>query len=188
VVLQSIVFLLALSVSAVAQTTAAPDEKLISPSRPVASGKAPGMRAKLVKVTPEEKVYAVVFQRGDEAVSGLTDFAIANHIGDAHLTAIGALSGATLGWFDPAKKMYHRIPVTEQVEMVSLIGDIATFNGKPVLHMHAALARQGGSMVGGHVFELNVSPTLEVFLTANTAPLKKKADDATGLKLIDPTQ
>ena len=183
-------FLIACAVAATTNPSYAqsPDDLYISPSRPVPTGKAPGMRVKQIKDTPEEKVYAVIFSRGDEVLSGLTDFAIQHKIGDAHFTAIGAVSSATLAWLDLPKKIYHRIPVTEQVEVVSLIGDIATFNDKPVVHMHAVLGKPNGTTVGGHVFELNVNPTLEVFLTANTTSLKKKPDDASGMKLIDPTQ
>ncbi len=164
------------------------DDHFISPSRPVPTGKAPGMQVKLVKDTPGEKVYAVIFHKGDEALSGLTDFAIQHKVEDAHFTAIGAVSGATLAWLDVPKKVYHRIAVPEQVEVLSLIGDVATFNGKPVVHMHAVLGRSDGSTVGGHVFELNANPTLEVFVTVNNTPLRKKPDDASGMKLIDPTQ
>ena len=165
-----------------------PDDALISPSRPVPTGKAPGMQVKQVKDSPEEKVYALIFYKGDEALSGLTDFAISHNIQDAHFTGIGAISGATLAWLDPANKIYHRIPVNEQVEVLSLMGDIASFNGKPIVHMHAVLGRSNGSPVGGHVFELNVNPTLEVFMTVNAAPLKKRPDDASGMKVIDPKQ
>jgi uncharacterized protein len=166
----------------------AQDDLYISPSRPVPTGKAPNMKMKEIKNTPDEKVYSVIFAKGDEALSGLTDFAIQNKIGDAHFTAIGAVSSATLAWLDLPKKEYHRIPVTEQSEVVSLIGDVATFNGKPIVHIHAVLAKSNGSTIGGHVFELNVNPTLEVFVTANTTPLKKKPDDLSGMKLIDPKQ
>ncbi len=163
-------------------------DELISPSRPVPTGRAPGMQIKLVKDTPEEKVYVVIFHKGDEALSGLTDFAMQHAVQDAHFSAIGAVSGATLAWLDASKKIYHRIAVSEQVEVLSLIGDVATFNGKPVVHMHAVLGRSSGSTVGGHVFELNANPTLEVFVTVNRTPLKKRPDDASGMKLIDPTQ
>jgi predicted DNA-binding protein with PD1-like motif len=146
------------------------------------------MQSKLVKDTPGEKVYTVIFSKGDEALSGLTDFAIQHKVEDAHFTAIGAVSGATLAWLDPAGKIYHRIPVDQQVEVLSLVGDVATFSGKPVVHMHAVLGKPDGSTVGGHVFELRVNPTLEVFMTVNQTPLKKKPDDATGMKVIDPTQ
>jgi predicted DNA-binding protein with PD1-like motif len=164
------------------------DDRYISPTRPVPVGKAPAMKVKLVKDAPEEKVYAVIFSKGDDAMSGLTDFAIQNHIQDAHFTGIGAVSGATLAWLDPAAKIYHRIPVTQQVEVLSLVGDMTTFNGKPVVHMHAVLGKPDGATIGGHVFELDVNPTLEVIVTVNTVPLKRKLDDASGMKVIDPTE
>jgi predicted DNA-binding protein with PD1-like motif len=160
----------------------------ISPSRPIPIGLAPNMQVKLVSDSPQQKVYVVVFHSGDEALSGLTDFAIQNHIVDAHFTAIGAVKGATLGWLDLAHKNYHPIPVNEQCEVASMIGDIAAYNGKPVVHTHVVLARRDGTTVAGHVWELHVNPTLEVFVTANTTPLQKKPDEASGMKFIDPTQ
>lgn len=169
----------------VAQSAPLPADE-ISPSRPVPVGEAPGMKWQLVKDTPEEKVYAVIFYKGDEALSGLTDFAIAQKIGDAHFTGIGAVSGATLAYLELPKKVYHRIEAHEQSEVLSLVGDIATFNGRPVVHMHAVLGHHDGSVTGGHVFALHVDPTLEVFVTANTAALSKRQDDASGMKVIDP--
>jgi len=171
-----------------ARSTAPPDGGMISPSQPVPVGKAPGMQWKLVNDEPTEKVYAIIFHSGDEALSGLTDFAMARGVTDAHFTAIGAAQSATLAWLDLSKKSYRKIAVSEQCEVLSLIGDIAVFDGKPVVHMHAVLGHPDGSTVGGHVFELNVRPTLEVFMTVNTAPLKKTPDDATGMKLIDPSR
>ncbi|KAA6462994.1 DNA-binding protein [Acidobacteria bacterium AB60] len=165
-----------------------PNDALISPSRPVPTGKAPHLQARLVKDSPDEKVFAIVLYKGDEAISGLTDFVLEHKIQDAHFTGIGAISSATLAWLDPSRQIYHRISVPEQVEVLSLIGDVATFNGKPIVHMHAVLGRHDGTTAGGHVFELNVNPTLEIFMTVNSVPLKKKPDDASGMKLIDPTQ
>lgn len=160
----------------------------ISPSRPIPTGLAPNMQVKLVGSSKSEKVYAVIFHSGDEALSGLTDFAAQYHITDAHFTAIGAVSGATLGWLDLAHKNYHPIPVAEQCEVLSMIGDIAAYNGKPVVHTHVVLGHRDGTTVGGHVWELHVNPTLEVFVTANATPLKKKPDEASRMKFIDPTQ
>ena len=180
--------LLFLTTPAVAQTPAVPNDTFISPSRPVPVGKAPNVQAKLVKDTPDEQVYSIIFYKDDDVMSGLTDFAIAHKISDAHFTAIGAVSSATLAWLDIPKKKYRRIVVTQQVEVVSLIGDIAVFSGVPVVHMHAVLCKPDGSTIGGHVFGLISNPTVEVFMTVDTTPLRKKADDASGMKLIDPAQ
>lgn len=170
------------SIGLAAQTPA----KTISPSRPIPTGLAPSMQVKLVKDTPEEKVYAVVFLKGDELLSGLVDFCVKYNVVDAHFTGIGAVSSATVGWLDLEQKLYHQIDVPEQVEVLSMIGDVATFNGKPVVHAHMVFGRSDGSTVGGHLWEAHVNPTVEVFVTANTTGLKKRADDASGMKLIDP--
>lgn len=164
-----------------------PPAGMISPARPVAKGMAPGMKFKLVRQSEGERVYAIVFSKGDEAIGGLTDFAARNHIADAHFTAIGACESALLAWFDMPKRNYRPIPVTEQSEVLSMTGDIAAFNGAPVVHAHSILSRPDGSTKGGHTFELHVNPTLEVFLTADDTPLGKKQDPG-GLKLIDPAQ
>ena len=171
-----------------AQAPASEEAGLINPARPIPTGKAPSMQVKLVKDTPEEKVYAIVFLKGDEVLSGLTDFAAKYKVADAHFTGIGAISSATTAWLDLDKKMYRPTVTNQQVEVLSLIGDIAAFNGKPVVHMHAILGRRDGTTVGGHVWELNVNPTVEIFLTANTTPLAKRPDPDSGLKLIDPTK
>ena len=180
--------LLGLTTPVIAQTPAASNDAFISPSRPVPVSKAPTMQAKLVKDTPGEQVYSIIFFQDDEVMSGLTDFAIAHKVSDAHFTAIGAVSGATVAWLDIPKKMYRRIAVTQQVEVLSLIGDIAVFNGVPIVHMHTVLCKPDGSTVGGHVFELISNPTVEVFMTVDKTPLEKKADDASGMKLIDPAE
>ncbi len=165
-----------------------PGGTLLTSSRPVPAGKAPGMQVRQIKAGPDERVYAVIFHAGDEAMSGLTDFAIANKVEDAHFTAIGAASGATVAWLDPTAKKYRAIPVTGQHEVLSLIGDIGVANGKPSVHMHTVLGGQDGATVGGHVFELYIYPTLEVFVTVGTTPLHKKADPASEQTLFAPTE
>ena len=164
-------------------------QETISPARPIPTGLAPGMQVKLVsEASGGEKVYAVIFAKGDEVLSGLTDFAIKYKVESAHFTGIGAVSGATVGWLDLGAKAYRPIHVDSQVEVLSMMGDVATFNGKPVVHAHMVFGRSDGTTVGGHLWEAHVSPTLEVFVSVDKVPLKKKADEASGMKLIDPTQ
>jgi predicted DNA-binding protein with PD1-like motif len=161
---------------------------LISPARPIPVGKAPGMQVKLVNQKDGEKIYAIIFLKGDEVLSGLTQFALDQHVEAAHFTGIGAFSSATAGWLDLKLKMYRAIRVPAQAEVASMIGDIAMFNGKPVIHAHVVLSRQDGSTVAGHLWEGNVNPTLEVFVSVDSVPLQKRLDDESGMKLIDPKQ
>src|SRR5205085_10695817 len=87
-------------------------------------------------------------------------------------------------YFDWATKDYKRIPVDEQVEVLSLIGDVAEADGTPVWHIHAVLGKFDGSGVGGHLLKGHVRPTREVSLTQPPAHLRKKKDPETGLALI----
>ncbi len=128
--------------------------------------------------------YAVVLVTGDETIGALQQFVRERKIDTAALTAIRAFERAVVGYFDWQLKDYRRIPVEEQVEVLSLIGDVAEAKGEPALHIHAVLGRSDGSVVGGHLLEGHVRPTLEVILTEPPAHLRKKKDPETGLALI----
>ena len=141
------------------------------------------MKAKLIH-EQEEKTFALVFDPGDEVMEELTNFAKENGLNAAHFTAIGAFSSATLGYFDMEKKEYKEIPVDEQVEVLSLVGDIALFEGEPKLHAHAVLGRSDGTTRGGHLLEAHVQPTLEVILVESPEHLRRETDEKTGLPLL----
>uniref|UniRef100_Q026M0 PPC domain-containing protein n=1 Tax=Solibacter usitatus (strain Ellin6076) TaxID=234267 RepID=Q026M0_SOLUE len=127
----------------------------------------------------------LVFDRGDEVVSTLTKFAKENRVAAAHFTAIGAFSDAVIGYFDLEKKDYLKNQVNEQVEVVSLIGDIALDKGEPKVHAHVVVGKRNGSAMGGHLLEAHVRPTLELVLQDSGEQLKRKFDPESGLALID---
>ncbi|MGD0178706.1 MAG: PPC domain-containing DNA-binding protein [Terriglobales bacterium] len=158
----------------------------VSPSEAVPKGKAPKMQVQLLNPGDPTKQYAVIFYQGDEAFSGLLEFAEKYQVTSAHFTAIGALSGATVGWFDPQRKMYKKIPIVGQHEVIGMSGDIALYQGKPVVHTHMVVGSSDGTMRGGHVLDAYVSPTLEVMVTVDPIAMQKRFDPATDLTLIDP--
>jgi len=158
----------------------------VAPSQAVPKGSAPGMQVQLLSRGEHAKEYAVIFGKGDEAFSGLLEFAEKYHITSAHFTAIGALNGATLAWFDPERKMYKKIPIHGQVEVIGMSGDIALYQGRPVVHTHMIVATSDGTTRGGHVLDAYVSPTLEVMLTVDPITIQKRFDPETDLTLIDP--
>jgi len=131
-----------------------------------------------------EKTFALIFETGDEAMAGLVDFARTNRLGAARFTAIGAFQDVVLGYFEWDTKEYKKIPVNEQVEVLSLIGDVALQDGEPKVHAHVVVGRSDGSTRGGHLIEAHVRPTLEVILTESPAHLRKQMDPESGLALI----
>ena len=136
----------------------------------------------------EEATYVVVLDEGDEAVGALTSFAREEELAAAQLTAVGAFRDAVLGWFDREAKEYRRIPVDQQCEVLSLIGDVALADGAPALHAHCVVGLPDGSARGGHLLEGHVWPTLEVVVRESPAQLRKTMHPEIGLALIDLTR
>lgn len=144
------------------------------------------MKSKLLDELHDNRTFVLVFDAGDEAKAGLTRFAQENDVSAAQITAVGAFSRATLGYFDRKQKDYQRIQVDEQVEVLSLIGDVALKpDGGPEVHAHVVLGRADGSTVGGHLLEAQVWPTLEVIVTDSPRHLRKTYNPDIGLALIN---
>jgi len=158
----------------------------VAPEQAAPRGKAAKMQVELLNPGEPTKQYAVIFYQGDEAFSGLLEFAEKYQVTSAHFTAIGALNKATLGWFDPQRKMYKKIPINGQHEVIGMSGDIALYEGKPVVHTHLVLGSPDGTTRAGHVLDAYVSPTLEVMVTVNPIAMQKRFDPETDLTLIDP--
>ena len=141
------------------------------------------MKSKLINQRP--KTYVLVMDSGDEVMEKLQKFAVANNMSAAEFKAIGAFSSTELGYFDFSIKDYKKIPINEQVEVLSLIGDIALKDNKPVVHAHAVVGKSDGTAHGGHVIKAIVKPTLEVVLMEAPAHLKRKMNEDIGIPLID---
>lgn len=141
------------------------------------------MRAKILNEAPE-RTYAVILDAGDEVVATLERFANEHSLVASRITAIGAFSSATLGYFNWDTKEYERIEVGEQVEVLSLVGDIALQGSNAKLHAHVVLGKRDGSVCGGHLLSGQTRPTLEVILTDSPEYLKREFDAASGLPLI----
>lgn len=129
--------------------------------------------------------FALIYETGDEVVDPLTRFADERDLGAAHFTAIGGFREATVAWFDPEVDEYRPIEIGEQVEVVSLTGNVVRSpdEGREV-HAHVALGRRGGGSAAGHLLSARVRPTLELFITETGGQLQRAVDDATGLTLI----
>ena len=131
--------------------------------------------------------HALIFDTGDDVMEILKTFAREHHLKAASFTAIGAFSSVELGFFDFGKKDYKRIPVNEQVEVLSLIGDVALYGDESKAHAHVVVGKSDGMAMGGHLLKATVHPTLELILKESPGYLQRRMDEATGLPLIDIT-
>jgi predicted DNA-binding protein with PD1-like motif len=145
------------------------------------------MQSKLLADRDGSRTFVLVMETGDEAMSCIRAFANHEHLAAAQFSGIGAFSRATLNYFDWERKEYHGNPVNEQVEVASLIGDVATApDGSRTVHAHIVLGRRDGSALAGHLAEGHVRPTLEIILTEAPAHLRKVYDPESRLALIRP--
>src|SRR5882762_9688703 len=104
-----------------------------------------GAIMKFKKIDKSPTTFILVFTTGDELADGLLQFAKEHKLSAASFKAVGALSSVRLGWFSWESKRYEpSVTLDEQVELVSLIGDVALKDGDPVVHAHAVIGKRDG--------------------------------------------
>lgn len=130
------------------------------------------------------RTFVLVFDRGDEVVASIRSFAETNGIRGGAFVAIGAFERATIAWWSWMTKEYEKRELDEQLEVLSLAGDIAIDDGRTKVHAHVSLGRRDGTSVGGHLFAGTVRPTLEMQLVDFGRPLSRLRDETTRLSLI----
>lgn len=141
------------------------------------------MKSKQIDQNP--KTFILIFETGDELASGLLQFAKEQKLSAASFKAVGGLSSVRLAWFDWETKKYQpAVTLDEQVELLSMIGDVALQDNQPVVHAHVVVGKKDGTAHGGHLLHASVRPTCEVVLTESPAHLQKFVNPDSGLALI----
>jgi uncharacterized protein len=131
------------------------------------------------------RTHVLVFDTGETVVDTLRTWAGRQGIAAASFTGIGAFQNVLLGYFDIERREYVRIPLDEQVELLSLVGNVAVAGDETKVHAHVVVGRRDGTAHGGHLLEARVRPTLELVLAQTATPLRRRIDEATGLPLLD---
>lgn len=125
-------------------------------------------------------------EQGEEAMEKIRGLAEEHRINAGVLRGLGAAASAELAYYHRPEKRYQTYPVTEEAEVVSLVGNLARGeDGKPLPHVHAVLSRRDGSTIAGHVMRLVVGATLEIDLEILPGALHRKLDPGVGLPLQD---
>jgi predicted DNA-binding protein with PD1-like motif len=141
------------------------------------------MKEKLIQ-DQGQRTYVVVFDKGDELMAGIMEFATRNNLAASRITAIGGFSEMTLAYFSRQNKEYKMIPLYEQVEVLALVGDITLNGDERQVHSHVVVGLSDGTTRGGHIMQARVWPTLEVIVTESPLHLQRQTDPETGLALI----
>jgi predicted DNA-binding protein with PD1-like motif len=168
-------------------TADAPAVRWLHPSEAGPRGHAPGAQHRLVASHADgSRDFVLILSAGDEVQTALADLAQTEGIVGAHYTALGGVRDPEVAWFDLNRKQYKAMSMAEQMEVLTLTGDIGTGdNGKPIVHTHLVLGREDGRAFGGHLVRATASPTVEIFVTSYPKPLRKRHQAETDLQLFD---
>jgi predicted DNA-binding protein with PD1-like motif len=130
----------------------------------------------------------VVLDSGDEVIATLQRFASEHVTTSAFFHGLGAFREATVAWWNPESLQYEDIAVNEQVEVLSMNGNLTrvahALTGGFKVHAHTVLGKRGGATIGGHVKRGVVHPTLELYLAITDDAIHRERDEATALDLI----
>lgn len=125
-------------------------------------------------------------QKGERLSEAMEDLARETKIRGGWLSGLGGAQQVTLGFYDLAKKEYLWQTFDGLREVLSLTGNLARDeNDKLVFHFHGIFGDPKFQTIGGHVKDLIVGATLEIFLHRTYKPLNRKPDAQTGLHLLD---
>jgi predicted DNA-binding protein with PD1-like motif len=137
----------------------------------------------VLKAYKSGPVYQGRLEKGVDIVSGLTAIMQQNNIAAGMVSGIGAVSEAQLGYFNAQTKTYEKRSFQENMEIVSLKGNISIKDNGIFPHLHVVLSSRDFSAVGGHLFSGTVYAfEFEVIPFENT-PFVRAFDNDTGLFL-----
>ncbi|WP_454045758.1 PPC domain-containing DNA-binding protein [Chryseobacterium sp. Marseille-Q8038] len=132
-----------------------------------------------------DHIYIVSLDNQSNIVESLTDFIQNQNIQAGEVTGIGAVSEATLRFFNPSKKKYVDKTFKEQMEVTNISGNVSEIEGKPTLHLHITLGREDYTALAGHLLEAKIQGAAEfIFYPLNTRVVKIKNEEI-GINLYD---
>lgn len=135
-------------------------------------------------ISSEKNQYVLSFARGEELLSAFVTWARDNKIAGATFSGLGAADQLELAYYHLPTKTYERQTLDEEVEILSLNGNLGTLYDKQALHMHGVFGRRDLSAFGGHVFKLRVSGACEIHVHTLSETLRRMYDANTGLNLL----
>lgn len=133
-----------------------------------------------------ERPFILALKMGENLFEGIMRCAAAVNLKSASISGLGALDDVTVAYYNLSTKQYQTKLFKGMYELISLNGNVARFDGKHFIHIHAALGTEEYNVVGGHIMDATVGPSAEITIVPLSANIDRQYDDATGLKLMCP--
>ena len=128
--------------------------------------------------------YLVRMDLDEEIMGSLKTLCQRENIHLAHVEALGAGNHAVIGVYDLKEQAYHQEELNGFMEITGLTGNVTRKDGEVYLHLHGTLADQSNTVHGGHVIELWVGATCEMFVTVLDGKVNRARDEKLGINLI----
>lgn len=138
-----------------------------------------------MKFSRTEFGYVARLEPGEEIISSISSFAKTQGLASAALQGIGAATEVTVGYFDRANKNYVKKTLVGEYEVLSLSGNISSFEGSPWVHAHVMVSDPQFNVTGGHLFSGKVTVTIELVLITSQKKIERKEDTQSGFKYLD---
>jgi len=136
--------------------------------------------------------YVVRFEDGETFPDKFLEFLSAKGVAGGSFSGLGAMKWIRIAFFDVETLRYEDREFDEQMEVLTLVGNVALYEGQPLVHAHIALGRRDYSVLGGHLRAGIVRPTLEVTLhvsaesaRADSEALQRSLDAVYGLPALN---
>lgn len=124
----------------------------------------------------------LVFERSEEIVELLHQFAREHQITSAWLSGLGGAMQATIAWYDIKTQQYVERTISEALEITNLTGNLSLVDGAPFWHIHGTFTDRDFTATGGHIKSLAVGITCEILITYHNLALTRTPNHETGLK------
>ena len=128
--------------------------------------------------------FVLRFDPGEEVLKGIEDFATSKGFGAGAFYGIGSCKETELGYFNPNLKEYRKKPFYEDLEIISLQGNLATLSGKTAVHAHGMFGRTDFTTIGGHVFRITTLATAEIYFESLEGALERVQNSDFNLNLL----
>lgn len=97
------------------------------------------------------QVHWLRVETGDDLLGAIESFVESHDIGTAWLSYLGAVTRASIRYYDQGLREYADFVIDEPLEVVAGTGNVSELDGRPFVHTHAVFSDEGGKAVGGHV-------------------------------------
>ena len=123
--------------------------------------------------------------RGEDVLASIRAVCNAERVCLAEISALGAADYAEVGVYHLAEKRFMPRTLEGEMEICALTGSVTRRGTELYLHLHGSLADADGNVYGGHVNEIRVSATAEIFIRLLPGEVNRRLEEESGIFLMD---